>query len=124
MSCSEYCRFIGQNGLDFIERNEYTFFNFHVEPLEALRFRGYQEDARFELPVHEQYALVQLYFNKEELNLDTAKASVFMRLGEDETSIALHACALQTFTAGENELNSAWTFRTKEGLRPMRSNRL
>ena len=28
MYCSEYCRFIGQNGFDFIERKEYTFLSF------------------------------------------------------------------------------------------------
>ena len=46
LSSDEYVRFMAQEGFDFIGRKGDVLLNIHMEPLQALAFRAYQQDSR------------------------------------------------------------------------------
>ena len=48
--------------------------------------------------------------------LDNERASLFMRYGQNETSIALHSGAFTRFQFGETMVHKAWYVKTADGL--------
>ena len=86
-----------QDGFDFIGRKDYVFMNFHMEPMEALTVRAYQEDSRHAIQPLKQYVPLQWHFKIDNIMIDNERGSLCIRYGQNETAIALYVGALHKF---------------------------
>ena len=70
LSPDEFMRFMTHNGSDFVRRKEDDFMNFHVEPMEALTFKAYQEDSQHASKPLRQHVTLQCHFKIDHFLLD------------------------------------------------------